>query len=330
VSGIYLVRPAEPGDLAVLPEIERQASARFAGLDVEPSVLADVTGLADFQRAEERGLLWVAVAGDGTVVGFALVEMVDGNAHLDEIDVLPAHGRRGIGAALVRAVSAFARRAGVGAVTLTTFRDIGWNAPFYAKLGFRTLDPAQWTPGLARVVAQETAAGLDPKRRVVMRYATDAPPAPVATSGGGEPLATAERNKQVVRDWVAKLTAGDADGVCNLYAPDLRYYVVGDWPLGGHFGRAYMEQNCRDVFVVFPRGLHFTAERLVAEGDWVCLEMRSRGEHSSGRTYRNHYTYWFEIRDGLIVQLKEWLDTLHANDVLCGAGRPIDFQSRRE
>ncbi len=90
-----------------------------------------------------------------------------------------------------------------------------------------------------------------------------------------------------------------------------------------------MEQNCRDVFKVFPRGLKFSVERIVAEGDWVCLEMRSRGEHVSGRTYANHYTYWFELKNGKITQLREWLDTLHGNDVLCGQREAIDFEARR-
>lgn len=139
-----------------------------------------------------------------------------------------------------------------------------------------------------------------------------------------------EENKQLVLDWVEVLSAGDADRLCSLYAEDLHYFVVGDWPLGGDFGRDYMEQNSRDVFTVFPQGLKFTAERVVAEGDWVCLEMRSRGEHVSGRTYANHYTYWFEIKDGKITQLREWLDTLHANDVLCSQAQAIDFGARRE
>ena len=138
-----------------------------------------------------------------------------------------------------------------------------------------------------------------------------------------------EANKELVRSWVEALSAGDADAVCEMYAPELRYYVVGDWPLGGSFGRDYMERNCRDVFKVFPRGLNFSAERLVAEGDWVCLEMRSSGEHVGGRTYANHYSYWFEIKDGKITQLKEWLDTKLANEVLCGDDAAIDFEQRR-
>ena len=139
-----------------------------------------------------------------------------------------------------------------------------------------------------------------------------------------------EENKKLVLDWVEALSAGDADRTCSFYAPDLRYFVVGDWPLGGDFGRDYMEQNCRDVFKVFPQGLKFSTERIIAEGDWVCLEMRSGGEHVGGRTYANHYTYWFEIKDGKFTQLREWLDTLHGNNVLCGQTEAIDFETRRD
>jgi ketosteroid isomerase-like protein/GNAT superfamily N-acetyltransferase len=273
----YDVRRARVEECAALPAIEREAAALFAGSDLEAGVRRDVTSLEDFRAAQAAGRLWVALAPDGALVGFALADLLDGHLHLDEIDVRPAHGRRGVGSALVGAVATAARRMETPAITLTTFRDVPWNAPFYARLGFRVLDP----------------------------------------------------NKQLVRDWVVALSDGDADRVCAMYADDLRYFVVGDWPLGGTFGRAHMERNCRDVFTVFPYGLRFTAERLIAEGDWVCLEMRSHGEHVSGRTYRNHYTYWFEIRDGRIHQLREWVDTLHANEVLCAGARKVDFEGRR-
>lgn len=138
-----------------------------------------------------------------------------------------------------------------------------------------------------------------------------------------------EANKALVRDWVEALCSGDADRICAFYAPDLRYFVIGDWPLAGEFGRDHMERNARDVYQAFPQGLEFRAERLVAEGDWVVLEMRSEGAHASGRRYANHYSYWIEIRDGKFRQLREWLDTLHANDVLCSGAAAIDFDGRR-
>jgi predicted N-acetyltransferase YhbS len=88
--------------------------------------------------------------------------------------VLPAHGRRGVGAALVRAVCAWARERGLPSVTLTTYRDVPWNAPFYTRLGFRTLRAAELGPKLRALVASEDAHGLRRAERVVMRYQTGA------------------------------------------------------------------------------------------------------------------------------------------------------------
>jgi GNAT superfamily N-acetyltransferase len=165
----YTIELARTTDLPHLPQIEREAAALFAGWAIPLAVLTETTPPDEFREAQEAGLLWVARGLDRSVLGFALVELVDGLPHLDEIDVHPAHGRRGIGRALVQAVCAWARTAGHAAVTLTTFRDIPWNAPFYARAGFRVVDPSALGPGLREVVADEARRGLDPGTRVVMR-----------------------------------------------------------------------------------------------------------------------------------------------------------------
>jgi GNAT superfamily N-acetyltransferase len=143
---------------------------------VAAAVAGDVTALEEHERALAAGLLWVARAPDGEPVGFALVEIVDGQPHLEEIDVDPAHGRRGLGRALLEAVLGWARGAGFGALTLTTFRDFPWNTPFYERMGFRALAPHEIGPGLAEVVREEAARGLDPATRVTMRRALDERP----------------------------------------------------------------------------------------------------------------------------------------------------------
>jgi GNAT superfamily N-acetyltransferase len=159
---------ALPEDVPYLPAIERDAATMFAGLDLPRSVLETVSDLEDLAGAQEEGLLWVARIGGGPPVGFALVELLDGGPHLDEIDVRPAFGRRGIGARLLRAVLAWARDAGHARVTLTTFRDVPWNAPFYAKHGFRPLAESEMPAALRAAVTDETARGLDPATRVAM------------------------------------------------------------------------------------------------------------------------------------------------------------------
>src|SRR5207245_9483120 len=107
---------------------------------------------------------------DATPVGFALVELpAQDLPHLEEIDVHPAHGRRGLGTALLRAVCAWVSRAGYAEITLTTFRALRWNMPFYARLGFEEVPAEELRPEVAAVVRDEEARGLDPTHRVVMK-----------------------------------------------------------------------------------------------------------------------------------------------------------------
>jgi len=164
----YSIEPARPEHLRALPEIERQAASLFRGWDVPQSVLEETTPLEEFQTVQAAGLLWVALSPQHHPVGFALVELEGHSPHLEEIDVHPLHGRRGIGTALVKAVCAWAQDRGYIGITLTTYRDIPWNAPFYASLGFEVLAAAELTPYLRARVEDETARGLDPAARVVM------------------------------------------------------------------------------------------------------------------------------------------------------------------
>ncbi|MBN1678956.1 MAG: GNAT family N-acetyltransferase [Anaerolineae bacterium] len=165
----YTIRPAHPDELHLLPGIELAAGKLFeqAGWD-NVMALEDVTSEDAFHDYFNAGRLWVAAGPDDQPVGFAAVSIVDEHAHLDEIDVHPDHGRRGIGAALVEHVCAWARETGWPAVSLTTERDLPWNAPFYARHAFVILAPEQWTAGIRAIVAEEIERGLFFESRVVM------------------------------------------------------------------------------------------------------------------------------------------------------------------
>lgn len=162
---------AQPEHLSELPEIERQAALLFRDWNVPAAVIEEATPLEEFQAAQEEGHLWVALSPQGRPVGFVLTESDGATLHLEEIDVHPQHGRRGVGKAFVETVCTWARDHGYTAITLTTFRDIPWNAPFYTKLGFEVVPAEALTAELRRRVADEEARGLDSARRVVMRKA---------------------------------------------------------------------------------------------------------------------------------------------------------------
>lgn len=165
----YMIAPARAQDVPELAAIERAAAALLRD-HAPPSVLDETTAESDFRAAQVEGRLWVALLGDAPV-GFALVEMLAGDLpHLEEIDVDPRHGQRGLGAALMRTVCQWVVRCGYSEITLTTFRSVPWNMPFYARLGFEAVSLDALRPELVAVVRDETARGLDPTHRVVMRW----------------------------------------------------------------------------------------------------------------------------------------------------------------
>ena len=164
----YTITTATREHLEALSDIELAAATMFEG-SVPASVPQVSTPRSKFQSAQREGRLWVALSGE-TPVGFALVEMLaEDLPHLEEIDVHPQHGRRGLGTKLVRAICAWAMATGYHSVTLTTFRDVPWNMLFYARLGFEVIPWEALSPALRSVVQDETRRGLDPTRRVAMR-----------------------------------------------------------------------------------------------------------------------------------------------------------------
>jgi len=169
VAIVFLVTAARPEHLDWISSIELAATALFAGY-VPQAILEETTPRHELEEAQAAGRLWVALV-EHRPVGFAhVILLASGQPHLEEMDVLPEFGRRGIGAALLAAVQDWARGGGHRALTLTTFRHLPWNMPFYARHGFREVADDDLSNELRAIVADEAARGLEAQRRVVMRY----------------------------------------------------------------------------------------------------------------------------------------------------------------
>ncbi len=157
----YTLRPATAADLAGLPSVERAAAALFP-----PTVLPDgwkQTTLPPeaLDEALAASLLWVAaVTGSNEPVGFLMAQMQVRALHIAEMDVHPAHGRRGLGAALLGMACAAAAGRGLQHVTLTTFAEVPWNGPFYERQGFERVTHPEVFTHLSDALHHETASGL--------------------------------------------------------------------------------------------------------------------------------------------------------------------------
>lgn len=163
------IRPARPSDLRRVAAVEDAGAPLFAEHFGERTVPALTAGAPSGAERDGVGFLLVAVD-DRRLVGFAHVVPHDLHAHLEQVSVLPSHGRQGIGTALVRAAMEEARWAGFDQMSLITYRDVPWNGPFYVELGFAEVDPERHEPFQRDLRARERALGLDePGVRVVMQ-----------------------------------------------------------------------------------------------------------------------------------------------------------------
>ena len=137
----YTVRLARPDEVSSLPAVERAAAALFREAGMTGDFLDATRTVEELDAARREARLWVAADADDRPVGFALATVLGDAPHLEELAVHPEHGRRGLGRRLVAAVVGWARARGAPTLTLSTFRDVPWNAPFYARLGFVALAP---------------------------------------------------------------------------------------------------------------------------------------------------------------------------------------------
>jgi len=162
------IQLAERRHLADIPKIELAAATMFSEADLPQTIRHRVTPVSALEEALKAQRLWVA--GDGAeVVGFAAAGIVDGAAYIDEIDVLPEFGRRGIGTGLVHTVADWARAENFSTLTLITFSHLAWNAPFYEKLGFERMISAEHGRELMGLIEEERRIGIDITNRVAMR-----------------------------------------------------------------------------------------------------------------------------------------------------------------
>jgi GNAT superfamily N-acetyltransferase len=169
----YRIRLARADEVARIRAIEDEAGTMFSGLGLIDEALDPSFPLDAAARLIALGQVWVACRADDVPVGMVIASVREGAAYIEELDVVPAHGRRGLGSHLIARVCDWAKTEGFATVTLSTFRDVPWNGPFYRKRGFQDLSPAEWTADMHAIRTREIQHGLRVEARVFMRRPCD-------------------------------------------------------------------------------------------------------------------------------------------------------------
>lgn len=161
------IRKGRAEDIPALQEIELDAAQAYRAVGYDFCADGAVRDEEEHLRGIEEGALFVAEK-DGALAGFALLWPVDGRAHLTELSVAERFQKQGIGRALIDAGENWARGKGFSEITLTTFMEVSWNAPFYRSIGYEDFTPGPDDKDFAAVQAEEVAHGFHVKPRTAM------------------------------------------------------------------------------------------------------------------------------------------------------------------
>ncbi|CAJ49207.1 GNAT family N-acetyltransferase [Bordetella avium] len=169
VSGI--VRLALAHEAPLLPAIEISAAQAFRAIDTL-SWLADSPPMSieQHRRRIACSTCWLALDAAHRPVGFLSAERHKNDLHIHELSVMQAMQGQGMGRRLIEAAQHYARAHRLRCVTLTTFIDLPWNAPFYARLGFQIETDDGLDPRLAAILSEESKHGFTPGSRCAMTW----------------------------------------------------------------------------------------------------------------------------------------------------------------
>ncbi|HDS1818743.1 TPA: GNAT family N-acetyltransferase [Pseudomonas putida] len=155
------IRPTLARDIPWLADVERSAAQAFAQLPALAWLAeGDVLDGAAHQHFVDAGASWLAEGAAGQILGFACARREQQALHIHEVSVRREAQGQGIGRMLLNRLVVEARIAGARELTLTTFADVLWNAPFYARYGFETIAEGLLCPRLRKILASENAHGL--------------------------------------------------------------------------------------------------------------------------------------------------------------------------
>ncbi|HEY0576509.1 MAG TPA: GNAT family N-acetyltransferase [Pseudonocardia sp.] len=165
------IRLARRAELPGLQRLERRSGEIFRPIGMAEVAEDEPSSLAELEHYLAAGRAWVIIDADrqdGALLGYLLAEPVDGDMHIAQVSVDPAAAGRRLGAALIEHLAGVAGGQGFPALTLTTYRDVPWNAPYYRALGFTEIPESELGPGLRLIRELEAKAGLDRWPRLAM------------------------------------------------------------------------------------------------------------------------------------------------------------------
>lgn len=132
-------------------------------------------------------------------------------------------------------------------------------------------------------------------------------------------LVNSDANKTLTLEFFTAWFSGRVQDALAVTTEDFTFTVPGDrtrFPLAGTYDRDGWVELLARVGAVMPDGVRGDIVACVADDGLAVVVAHTFGTSRTGRRHDNDLCYVVQIRDGRLASCREYLDTMHANDVL--------------
>jgi ketosteroid isomerase-like protein len=121
----------------------------------------------------------------------------------------------------------------------------------------------------------------------------------------------AAENKRLMQRIFGGLAEGDGTLFRDSLADDFCWHLTGTtkWSRSYRGRETVIKELLRPLMAQFADRYTNTAQRFIAEGDYVVVECRGRVTTKTGQPYHNHYCWVCRLADGKLAELTEYMDT---------------------
>jgi ketosteroid isomerase-like protein len=131
---------------------------------------------------------------------------------------------------------------------------------------------------------------------------------------------SAPTNKQIVQDIFAELARGESKLFVESMADDFRWNLAGvtRWSQTFDGKQAVLTELFALLSSTLVGPIITTANRIIADGDYVVVEARGNSTTKTGIPYNNKYCFVFRLADGKLREVTEYMDTELATAAMGG------------
>jgi len=120
-----------------------------------------------------------------------------------------------------------------------------------------------------------------------------------------------ERNKRIVREILEEIGRGNLEKFRGRMADDIRYTIAGSSPFSGtHTREQWWNEVVKPLGEKLDGSIRIELKNIIADDDLVFTQSQGAAKTKDGRPYNHLYGHLWRLKDGRIVEIIEWLDTV--------------------